>query len=70
MIDQNAERKEYERQIDVLLATDTGLDRWCWMRRRASKLIECEWGDDGLVNGGLMDCLLLVVRVLGVVDVG
>jgi hypothetical protein len=46
MIDQNAERKEYERQIDVLLATDTGLDRWCWMRRRASKLIECEWGDD------------------------
>ena len=46
MIDHNAERAEFERQYDALLATDNGLDIWCWLRRRASKVIEVQWGDD------------------------
>jgi hypothetical protein len=46
MIDHRAERNEYERQVDELLATDTGVGIWCWLRRRASKVIECQWGDD------------------------
>jgi hypothetical protein len=34
------DREEFQRQIDELLATDTGLDKWCWLRRRTSKFME------------------------------
>ena len=39
-------RDEYTRQVNELLDKPHGLDMWCWLRRRASKLLECKWGDD------------------------
>ncbi len=44
---------EFSKQIDILFAHPTGLDKWRWLRRRASKLIECE--NPGLEEIGSSD---------------
>lgn len=44
---------EFSKQIDILLAEPTGLDKLCWLRRRASKLMECE--NPGLEEIGSSD---------------
>ena len=46
MINERELQDEYTRQINELLDKPNGLDMWCWLRRRASKLLECEMGDD------------------------
>jgi len=46
MINETEIRAEFEQQVDELLARDNGHDMWCWIRRRAAKLLECELGDD------------------------
>ena len=42
MMNERALQDEYTRQVNELLDKPNGLDMWCWLRRRASKLIECE----------------------------
>lgn len=39
---QNDEHDAYLKATTKLLSTDIGLNIWCWLRRRTSKLIECE----------------------------
>jgi len=53
MINERDERDEFTKQIDILFAQPTGLDKWCWLRRRASKLMECE--NPGLEEIGSSD---------------
>ena len=47
------ERDEFTKQIDILYSTPAGHDKWCWLRRRASKLMECE--NPGLEEIGSSD---------------
>ena len=47
------DRIEFSKQIDILFAQPTGSDKWCWLRRRASKLMEC--GNPGLEEIGSSD---------------
>ena len=35
-------REEFTKQRDILASKEWGQRMWCWLRRRASKLIECE----------------------------
>ena len=47
------EGNEFTKQIDILFSTATGRDKWHWLRRRASKLMECE--NPGLEEIGSSD---------------
>lgn len=53
MMNERALQDEYTRQVNELLDKPNGLDMWCWLRRRASKLIECE--NPGLYEIGSSD---------------
>ena len=35
-------REEFTKQVDILYSKEHGHDMWCWLRRRASKLMEVE----------------------------
>ena len=41
--------EKYTQLVNELLDSPTGLDRWCWMRRRARKHYEETW--DGELEG-------------------
>jgi hypothetical protein len=47
------EGNEFTKQIDILFSTATGRSKWNWLRRRTSKLIECE--NPGLYEIGSSD---------------
>jgi len=53
MNNQIEERDEFTKQIDILYSTATGRDKWSWLRRRTSKLMECE--NPGLEEIGSSD---------------
>tara|TARA_R110002020_G_scaffold419154_1_gene628388 strand:- start:173 stop:463 length:291 start_codon:yes stop_codon:yes gene_type:complete len=53
MNDENKPYDAYTKATDDLLATDSGLDIWAWLRMRTSKLIECE--NPGLEEIGSSD---------------
>ena len=42
----NMEHERYIKLVDALLDTDTGLDRWAWMRRRARRHYEVSTGGE------------------------
>jgi len=44
---------EFTKQIDILFSKPTGKSIWSWLRRRTSKLIECE--NPGLYEIGSSD---------------
>mgnify|MGYP003638976870 CR=1 FL=1 len=46
MMNERALQVEYTKQVAELLDKPNGHDMWCWLRRRTSKLLECEWGDE------------------------
>ena len=63
MVNERELQDEYKRQVDELLAKPYGPSIWSWLRRRASKLLECEMGDVGYsaigssdVSGKLYEC--------------
>ena len=63
MMNERALQDEYTKQVNELLDKPKGHDMWCWLRRRASKLLECEMGDVGCgaigssdVSGRLYEC--------------
>ena len=58
MINERELQDEYTRQINELLDKPNGLDMWCWLRRRASKLLECELGDYEEIGSSDVSCKL------------
>ena len=59
------DEKEYQKQIDILFSKPTGLDMWCWLRRRTSALMERElydrtgsWESDGEIGSSDVSCRL------------
>ena len=45
MMNETQLQDEFNKQISDLLDKPNGLDMFCWLRRRASKLLECEHPD-------------------------
>ena len=53
MMNERDERDAFTKATEELLSSDIGLNIWRWLRRRTSKLIECE--NPGLYEIGSSD---------------
>ena len=63
-------RKEFQMQLDILYSKEHGRDMWCWLRRRAAKLLEVERPDaeeigSSDVSGRLYDFWLYQYNMTG-----